>query len=54
MKFYICSIALYGIQTYTLWKVDQKYFESFEISRWKMKQDYTESRKKGASYTEKK
>jgi hypothetical protein len=54
MKFYICSLALYDVQTCTLWKVDQKYFESFEIWPLKMKQDYTEPRKKGAPYIKKK
>jgi hypothetical protein len=31
VKCYIWSIALYGAETWTLWKVDQKYLESFEI-----------------------
>jgi hypothetical protein len=30
VKCYIWSIALYGAQTWTLRKVDQKYLESFE------------------------
>jgi hypothetical protein len=28
---YIWSIALYGAETWTLWKVDQKYLESLEM-----------------------
>ena len=28
---YVWSITLYGAETGTLWKVDQKYMESFEI-----------------------
>jgi hypothetical protein len=31
VKFYIWSIALYGAQTWTFRKVDQKYLESFEV-----------------------
>jgi hypothetical protein len=31
MKCYIWSIALYGGETWTLWKVGQKYLESFEM-----------------------
>jgi hypothetical protein len=30
VKCYIWSIALYGAGTWTLWKVDQKYLESFK------------------------
>ena len=29
LKCYIWSIALYGAENWTLWKVDQKYLESF-------------------------
>jgi len=29
---YIWNIALYGAETWTLWKIDQKYLESFK--RW--------------------
>jgi hypothetical protein len=32
VKCYIWSIALYGAETWTLRKVDQKYLESFEVS----------------------
>jgi hypothetical protein len=32
---YICSIALYGAETWTLRKVDQKYLESFEMWCWR-------------------
>jgi hypothetical protein len=31
LKCYICSIALYGAEAWTLRKVDQKYLESFEM-----------------------
>jgi hypothetical protein len=31
VKCYIWSIALYGAETWTLWKVEQKYLESFEM-----------------------
>jgi hypothetical protein len=30
-KYYIWSIALYGAETWTLWAVDQKHLESFEM-----------------------
>jgi hypothetical protein len=32
---YIWSIALYGAETLTLWKIDQKYLESFEMWCWR-------------------
>jgi hypothetical protein len=32
---YIWSIALYGAETWTLRKVDQKYLESFEMWCWR-------------------
>ena len=32
----IWSIALYGAETWTLWAVDQKHLESFEMWRWRM------------------
>jgi hypothetical protein len=35
VKFYIWSIALYGAGTWTLWKVDQKHLESFEMWCWR-------------------
>jgi hypothetical protein len=35
VKRYIWSIALYGAETWTLWKVDQKYLESFEMWCWR-------------------
>jgi hypothetical protein len=57
---YIWSTALYGAETWTLRKVDQKYLESFEISCWRrmekiswtdhvrdMKKYYMESRRRG-------
>jgi len=31
VRCYIWSIALYGVETWTLQKVDQKYLESFEM-----------------------
>ena len=34
VKCYIWSTALYGAKTWTLWKVDQKYLESFEVWYW--------------------
>jgi hypothetical protein len=35
VKCYIWSIALYGVETWTLRKVDQKYLESFEMWCWR-------------------
>ena len=34
-KCYIWSIALYGAETWTLWAVDQKHLESFEMWCWR-------------------
>jgi hypothetical protein len=34
-KCYIWSIALYGAETWTLQKLDQKYLESFEMWCWR-------------------
>ena len=34
MKCYIWSRGLYGAENWTLWKVDQKYLESFEMWCW--------------------
>jgi hypothetical protein len=31
VKCYIWSVALCGAETWTLWKVDQKYLEGFEM-----------------------
>jgi hypothetical protein len=43
VKCYICSIALYGAETWTIWKVDQKYLESFEMWCWRrMKISWTD------------
>jgi hypothetical protein len=36
VKCYIWSIALYGDETWTLRKTDQKYLESFEMWCWRM------------------
>ena len=57
----IWSIALYGTETWTLQKVDQKYMEHFEkwywerwrsneLIVWKMKKYYTDTWRKGISY----
>jgi hypothetical protein len=35
VKYCILSIALYGAETWTLRKVDQKYLESFEMRCWR-------------------
>ena len=35
VKSYIWSIALYGAEKWTLWKVDQKYQESLEMRYWR-------------------
>jgi hypothetical protein len=35
VKCYIWSIALYGAETWTFRKVDQKYLESFEMWCWR-------------------
>jgi hypothetical protein len=31
----ICSVALCGAETWTLWKVDRKYLEIFEMWCWR-------------------
>jgi hypothetical protein len=38
VKCYIWSIALYGAETWTLRKVDQKYLESFEMWCWRSRE----------------
>jgi hypothetical protein len=35
VKCYIWNIALYGAETWTLRKIDQKYLESFEMWCWR-------------------
>jgi hypothetical protein len=35
VKCYICSTALYDAETWTLWKLDQKHLESFEMWCWR-------------------
>ena len=35
IRTYIWSIALYGAETWTLWAVDQKHLESFEMWFWR-------------------
>jgi hypothetical protein len=35
VKWYIWSVALYGAETRTLWKIEQKYLESFEMWCWR-------------------
>jgi hypothetical protein len=65
VKCYIWSAALYGAETCTLRKAHQKYLESFEMWCWrkmeiswtdcvKMKEYYTESRRRGISYIQQK
>jgi len=39
MKCYIWSIALYGTESWTLQKVDQKYLISFEMFCWRRMED---------------
>ena len=39
MKYCIWSIALYDAKTWTHWKADQKYLESFEMWYWKEGED---------------
>lgn len=34
-KYYIGSTAVYGVETWTHWKVDQTYLESFEVWYWR-------------------
>jgi hypothetical protein len=35
VKCYICSMALYGAETWTIRPVDQKHLESFEMWCWR-------------------
>jgi len=35
VKFYVWSIVLYGTETWTLRKLEQKYLKSFEMWRWR-------------------
>jgi hypothetical protein len=35
VKCYICSRAVYGAETWTLRKVDQKYLKGFEMCCWR-------------------
>jgi len=35
VKGYIWNMALYGVETWILWKVGQKYIESFEMWCWR-------------------
>ena len=35
VKCHIWSIALYGAETWTIWAVDQKHLESFEMWCWR-------------------
>jgi hypothetical protein len=35
VKCYVWSTALYGAETWTLWAVDQKHMESFEMCCWR-------------------
>jgi hypothetical protein len=36
VKCYIWSMALYGVETWAVGKVDQTYLESFEMWRWRI------------------
>ena len=38
VRYYVWSIALYGSETWTLRKLEQKYLESFEICCWRRKE----------------
>jgi len=38
VKCYIWSTASYGAETWTLWKVDEKYLGSFKIWCWRRKE----------------
>jgi hypothetical protein len=46
----IWSIALYGAETWTFRKVDEKCLESFEMWCWKRMEKVTESMRTGISY----
>jgi hypothetical protein len=35
VKCYVLSIAFYDAETWTFWKADQKYLESFEMWCWR-------------------
>jgi hypothetical protein len=60
----ICSMALYGAETWTVREVDQKYLESFEMWCWRRMEKISwtdhvrneevllESRRRGISYIE--
>jgi len=64
VKFYSWSVAFYGAGNETVWKIDQKYMESFETCCWRkmekiiwtdrvrneMKKYYIESRRREISY----
>jgi hypothetical protein len=59
---FIWSIALYGAEKWTLWKIDEKYLESFEMWCWRRvvkiswtdrvrnEKYYTESSRRGIFY----
>jgi len=52
VKCYVWSRALYGAETWTLRKVDQKYLESFKIWYWRrMKISCTDRVKKEEIFT---
>jgi len=40
VKCHIWSIAFYGAETWTLWAVDQKHLESFEMWCWRRKRSF--------------
>jgi hypothetical protein len=54
VKFYICSIALYGAETWTLWKVDQKYQGSFKMWCWRRMEKISQGGEEYCTYNEKK
>jgi hypothetical protein len=35
VKYYLWSVTFYGAETWTLWKVNQKYLEIFEMRCWR-------------------
>jgi hypothetical protein len=60
VKCYICNIAFCGTETWNIHKIDQKYFEGFEVRCWRImeiswsdrviNEEVLESRKKGTFY----
>ena len=62
VKYYTWNIALYGTETWTIWKVDKKYLEHLKCSagegwrrlvrqvRWEIKKYYKESMQRGMPF----